>query len=232
MKLSRNTLLMPFEIKSAGDAGEVKGLGAAFNNVDGGKDVIHPGSFKKSIDFYHESKSMPAMFWNHEQTMPCGDWRTMQEDAKGLDVVGDIWHGKGMPHAEMAYNVARGTGMKGMSIGYKTLKADREAKTGIRHIYDVALKEISILLWPMNDRAEILSIKSLMQDDKGEFKSIRDIEEILSETLTGLSNREVKALLADGYKGLAKLRDAADSSQENASEFSAELKKLAAIMAG
>lgn len=223
----KNRILIPFAVETKNDAapGEIKGLGAAFNNKDGGNDIIHPGAFKKSIEFYHEVKAMPAMLWNHDTGCPVGDWKSLEERDTGLHNVGDIWHNKGMPNAEMAYNVARGTGMKGMSIGYKTLKADRDSKTGVRHIYDVALKEISILLWPMNDKAEIHSVKGMMLDKDGKFKSIRDLEEIIRETLD-LSNREIKALLAHGYKGLASLRDE-ETDQEQVAKLSAELIALA-----
>jgi len=228
----RRRILVPFdtEIKAEdAESGKISGYGAAFNNKDGGGDVIVPGAFKKSIDFYQESKAMPAMCWNHDQACPVGDWTTMQETGKGLFMQGQIWHGKGMPNAEMAYNVAKGTGMKGMSIGYKTLQADRDSKTDTRHIHSLALKEVSVLLWPMNDKAEILSVKGLMLNEKGEFKSIRDLEEILYETCKGLSHREVKALLADGYKGLANLREE-DPADTQIKSFSKELRKLAESM--
>lgn len=230
----KKRIMIPLEIEQKGlegDGYEIKGLGSAFSNTDKGGDVIHPGAFKRSIEFYHQIKSQPAMLWAHDVKLPVGNWRSMEETKSGLFQVGDIWRGKNIPTADMAYEVAKGTGMKGLSIGFSAIKADRNTKQNRRDIYEIALKETSIVLWPMNEDAAIQSVKSLMIGEDGKFKSIRELEDLIRETLD-LSSRECKALLSGGYKALASLRDEDETKAQDAGtlEVLSELSKLVKAM--
>jgi HK97 family phage prohead protease len=198
-------VFVPFECKDLKDTGELKGYGAAFNNIDHGKDMIVPGAFKKSLDAHMRAKTMPAFLYSHDVKEPVGDWFRMGEDSTGLDTEGKIWVGDGIPRAQQAYRLSKSTGPKGLSIGYVTKKSDFNSKTGVRSLTEIDLHEVSIVTFPMNEKAIITGVKSLFKDAEGKFRSIRELESLLRDG--GLSAQEAKAFLSKGASALG-LRDA------------------------
>lgn len=205
-------IVLPFDFLADGlqtkkaDQGEgfIAGLGAAFGNVDQGGDVCMPGCFAKSLVEHRANGTMPHMFWNHGPS-PVGDWLNMEEKPKGLLCEGNIWTGKGIQDAERARMVAKSKTKRGLSIGYVVKQATIDQATGIRRLVELALEEVSIVLFPMNQSAIIEQAKGLA----GELPSIRDLETVLRDA--GLSNKQAKALLARGFSGL---RDADNSETE------------------
>ena len=157
-----DTLCFPFlEVKAAddGEPGTFTGYGSTFGNVDLGKDRVIKGAFKDAIATYLKAKQMPAMFWQHDARMPIGDWHEVEEDDKGLRVKGRLWIGKGIPEAERAYCMLRGTGPKGLSIGYVPKLHDKDDK-GVRNLKAVDLPEISVVGYGMNPKATVSGIKA------------------------------------------------------------------------
>lgn len=208
-----NVLITDFlELKIAADAAEVgafSGYGSTFGNVDQGKDKCMKGCFMESL-----KSGLPAMFWQHDPGEPIGEWTEVQEDGKGLKVSGKLWLGKGIPKAEQAYLMLKANGPKGLSIGYRTRNSTYDEKTGVRSLVQVDLKEISVVSFPMNEKAKIVSIKSQLTD--GIVPTARDVEEILRDA--GFSAKRAKAFMADGYKGIAR--------DEQPSAVSAEIAQL------
>jgi HK97 family phage prohead protease len=160
---------------------------------------------------------MPDMYWMHDPKEPVGSWIDMGEDAKGLMVEGQIWTGDAETEcSRKAYNVASGTGIKGLSIGYKTKAASRDQKSGARRLEVLALSEISIVgAQAMNPRATVLGIKSIFAD--GQVPSIRELEDMLRDA--GMSATQAKALLAGGYKSLPRDEGLAHTAEQEIAEL-------------
>jgi HK97 family phage prohead protease len=199
------SLLAPFlEVKlDAGQPGRFRGYGSTFGNVDLGKDRCAKGCFARSLGEHAKAGTLPAMYWMHDRSEPVGDWVDMGEDNKGLYTEGQLWTGDNETEcSRKSGNLLRGTGPKGMSIGYATRKYSFDQKLGIRTLEDVDLFEVSIVGYGMNPKALVTHIKSLVED--GEIPTIRDIEEALRDA--GLSATQAKAILSSGYKAL--VRDA------------------------
>ena len=194
------------ECKMLDKRGSFAGYGAAYENVDHGDDLIKQGAFSKSIAELTKEGIMPSMFWMHNQNTPVGEWSSVAEDRRGLKVAGGLWVDGGIEDreptelAKMAYNVVRSKTAAGLSIGYQTVKYSftEISKRRVRVLEELKLGEISIVSFPMNPKAKITAVKSLLQE--GTVADIRVFEEYLRDA--GLSRSQAKALLADGYKAL------------------------------
>lgn len=187
--------------------GRFKGYLSTFGNVDHDNDVVKSGAFKTSLKEWASKGQMPAMYWNHDNNEPVGDWLSMIPDDVGLAVEGQLhMDGKVAPTQATikAYRVTTGNGPKAMSMGFQTRKAAKRSD-GARELQDVHLIEGSIVQFPANDLAAITGAKSsLFVGDDGVPIDIREMEKLLRDG--GLSARQAKALLAGGYRNL--LRDA------------------------
>lgn len=222
-----NTLTTPFlEVKfDASTPGRFKGYGSTFGNVDLGKDRCIKGCFERSLGEHAKAGTLPSMCWMHDRSEPVGDWIDVAEDSKGLRMEGQLWTGDNETEASRkSGNMLRGTGPKGLSMGYVTKKYAFDQKTGVRDLQDVDLMEVSIVGYGMNPKALVHSIKSQLAD--GLVPTIRDVEEILRDA--GFSAAQAKALLSQGWKGVE--RDA-DTHQTAGQEIK-ELMRLRAILRG
>jgi hypothetical protein len=191
-------LLAGMEVKFEKDApdGTFIGYGSTFGNVDLGNDVCAKGCFSRTLKEHLTSKSMPSLYWMHDRRIPIGDWTAMEEDEKGLKATGQLWIGKGIKEAEQAYCMLKGTGKKGLSIGYHTRKSSMDEVKKTRTLIDVDLPEVSVVGYGMNQKALVTHVKSLA----GIYPTIRELEDILREV--GISASQAKALLASGYKAV------------------------------
>jgi uncharacterized protein len=204
----RNTLHIPFELKGAlKDDGSFEGYGSTFGNVDLGKDRVVEGAFDRTLAAHKKEGTLPSMYFSHIGSEPIGDWKFIETDKKGLWGSGQLWIGKGIPKAEQAYMMMKGTGKKGLSIGYASVRSSYDDKKGIRNLEDVDLYEISPTSMPMNPKATVTGVK----DASGNFLSKRELEQALRDVM-GCSASEAKAFLAKGYAGLCEDRE--DASPE------------------
>jgi hypothetical protein len=195
----------PLEIKLAADqtAGEIAGYGAIFDALDLQGDIIKPGAFTASLREHKAANTWPAMLWSHDQSKPIGTWLQMGEDGKGLLVAGRI--NLDVQAGREARALLKAGAIKGLSIGYRAdPKATRyDAKLGARILGGVMLHEVSLVSIPANPAASVLQAKSIANP--------RDLEHLLREA--GFSKSAAKALIAGGWRALAKAPDAATLSQ-------------------
>lgn len=223
-----NTLLVPMlELKlDAGQPGRFKGYGSTFGNVDLGKDRCVKGCFARSLAEHAKGGTLPAMYFMHDRKEPVGDWLDMKEDSRGLLVEGQVWQGDAETEcSRKSANMLRGTGPKGLSMGYITKRYSFDQKTGIRDLEDVDLPEVSVVGYGMNPKALVTSMKSLFAD--GLVPTVRDVEELLRDA--GFSAAQAKALLAKGWTGV--VREADPNNQTTGQEIK-ELLRLRAILRG
>lgn len=182
-----------FAIKADADARTIEGLGSVFGNVDQGNDIVLPGAFAKSLQ-----SRKPAMLWQHKTDHVIGVWDEMRETGEGLYVKGRILE---TTLGNDVYTLAKAGALTGMSIGYGVKDSSIDRKTGVRQLRELVLHEVSLVTFPMNERATITRVKSA----DGTLMTEREFEEYLRDG--GLSWREAKAFVAGGYKAIATRRD-------------------------
>lgn len=196
-------LRMDMEVKFASDkSGVFSGYGAITGNVDAGGDMLAKGVFKQTLRAWEDKGKYPPMLLQHgggflggaDDMLPVGKWTSMEENSKGLKVEGELF----------ALNTERGTyiyeGLKagaldGLSIGYRAKEFVVGTKPGEprRTLKSVDLIELSIVTFPMNDKARVGAVKS------GDIKTIREFEDFLRD-VGGYSHAAAKAIAAGGFK--------------------------------
>ena len=111
-KLQYKTIeLKDVELKSEEDGATFSGYASVFNGNDLVGDTILPGAFKETIKL-----STPKMFFNHDSfSLPIGKWIKVEEDEKGLKVVGELTPGN--PQSEAVKAALKHGTVDGLSIG-------------------------------------------------------------------------------------------------------------------
>ncbi|MDO6589724.1 HK97 family phage prohead protease [Loktanella sp. D2R18] len=120
----------------------ISGYASLFGQADQGGDTVLPGAYAGSLAQGRQIK----MLWQHDPAQPIGVWDEVREDDNGLWVKGrlltDVAKGR-----EAASLVAAGA-IDGLSIGYRTVKAQKNDKGG-RLLSQLELWEVSLVTFPM-----------------------------------------------------------------------------------
>ena len=120
-----------------------------------------PGAYAASLSKLAGRGDKVRMLWQHDPMRPIGVWDEIREDARGLWVKGRL-----LPEVaqarEAAALVAAGA-IEGLSIGYRTLGAERGAKG--RVLTEIELWEVSLVTFPMLAEAKV-GRKSGDRDDE------------------------------------------------------------------
>lgn len=145
------------EIKTLQDDGTFEGLLSPYGNVDSGGDVVEAGAFTKSLSDYG---NVVPMLWQHKADCPIGEL-TLSDQAEGLYCRGKLL--LDIPEASKAYALLKAGIIKGLSIGYETIKS--QVIGGVRHLKELRLYEGSVVTFPMNESASVTSVKSLERKD-------------------------------------------------------------------
>ena len=184
------------KIKAVQEDGFFSGYGAVFGNVDWYNDVILPGAFAKSLEKWAEKNKMPPVLWNHNDGEPIGVYTNIYEDEKGLFVEGRLLIDD-VPRAKSTHALLKAGAIDGLSIGYKTKKANQQTN-GIRELIELDLGEISIVTMPANEESLITSVKSKLEE--GELPSLPEFEKFLRES--GFSKSQATAIAGKGLRHL------------------------------
>lgn len=198
---------LEFKSSESDKPGYFKGYGATFGNKDLGNDIILPGAFDTTIETHIKSGTVPAMFYEHNREEPIGDYLSVSIDKKGLLVEGQLWVGEGIPRADQAYKMLQSKTGKGLSIGYSHLTPPiYDDKKKARQLTSLAVHEISPTGMPMNPKASLLTVKSILEDRK--IITVRDAEDCLRD-VGGMSASDAKLFIAALKGGLTAEWDAA-----------------------
>lgn len=181
-----------FEIKNLKPDGSFSGYGSTFGNVDEGNDICDEKCFDRTLAEMKKSDGMPGMFFSHDIREPVGEWDVVEKDKKGLYAEGRIAINQGIPKAQQAYLMLKSKGPKGLSIGYSTKKYSYDEKKGVRTLLDVDLLEISPTPFPMNRKAKITGVKSLLVGKTN--ITVREAEDILRDA--GFTSGDAKHFLS------------------------------------
>jgi HK97 family phage prohead protease len=131
--------------------GRFAGYASVFGEVDDGGDIVMPGAFRKSLGL--RGRHRVKMLFQHDPKEPVGTWDKVVEDGFGLWVEGRLV-GEVPRTDALRRLIARGA-VDGLSIGFRTVKSTRDPRTGHRRLWEIDLWEISIVTFPMMDRARI-----------------------------------------------------------------------------
>lgn len=136
--------------------GTFEGYASLFGKVDLGRDLVERGAFAASLQ--KRSAAGIRMLFQHDPNAPIGNWTEIREDARGLFVRGRL--ALDAARAREVHSLLKEGALDGLSIGFRTVRARTEAKTGIRRILEVDLWEISVVTFPMLPEARIDAVKA------------------------------------------------------------------------
>ncbi|MFV0492421.1 MAG: HK97 family phage prohead protease [Pseudorhodobacter sp.] len=132
----------------------VEGYASLFGKCDQGGDVVKKGAYAASLKRLSGGGRRVKMLWQHDPAQPIGVWDEVREDDTGLYVKGrildEVERGR-----EAAALLAAGA-IDGLSIGYRTLRAERDGK-GHRLLSELELWEVSLVTFPMLPEARVAS---------------------------------------------------------------------------
>ena len=131
--------------------GRFAGYASAFGRLDEAGDIVMPGAFEKSLK--RRGAQRLRMLFQHDPKEPVGNWEVAREDAYGLWVEGRLV--PGVPRADALRALIERKAIDGLSIGFRTVRATRDAGTGHRRLWAVELWEISVVTFPMLAEARI-----------------------------------------------------------------------------
>jgi HK97 family phage prohead protease len=161
---------------------------------------------------------LPAMLWQHRQAEPIGIYTSMEEDAVGLKVVGQLAL-KTTRGAE-AYELMKMGALSGLSIGYVVRDDSWDRLTGVRTLKKLDLYEVSPVTFPMNDASRVSSVKSAIE----ELEDLKSAEQYLRDA--GMSRTEAKAFIAR-----LKCLGQSDSDGGEMQQIAEALKRRGAVLA-
>lgn len=134
------------------EGARIEGYASLFDLADQGGDVVQPGAYGASLARMRAEGRQVKMLWQHDPAQPIGVWDEVGEDARGLWVKGRLLADVRRGREAMAL-VAAGA-VDGLSIGYRTLRAERDGK-GRRLLAELDLWEVSLVTFPMLPQARV-----------------------------------------------------------------------------
>jgi HK97 family phage prohead protease len=154
---------LPFAVKAIGAEGRISGYASVFDEVDAQQERVARGAFARSLYAMKQRRRLPPMLWMHDARQPVGVWDAVREDPHGLAVEGQLALGAGT--ARDAYELLKMGAVTGLSIGYRTVASEVNAKTRIRTLLEVDLLEVSLVTFPANGLARVDAVKVVRTQD-------------------------------------------------------------------
>ncbi|HFC04820.1 MAG TPA: HK97 family phage prohead protease [Rhizobiales bacterium] len=136
--------------------GVFEGYASVFGAIDASGDQVLPGAFSASLA--RRGVANIRMLFQHDPAQPIGTWLNIRQDKKGLYVRGRL--SMAVQRSIELESLLREGAIDGLSIGFKTIRARRDAKTGIRQLVTVDLWEISLVTFPMLTSARVATLKT------------------------------------------------------------------------
>ena len=187
--MKRKHLYSEAEIKAVEDDGKsyITGYASVYGNVDSYGDVVEPGAFTKTCS-EQVPKGQVKFFYNHTEIKGVVvEWR--DDPTRGLWIKAYV--SKALSVQDWYTMVKEGI-LNRMSFAYDTIKSRFDTNTGIRHLTELKLYEVSVVDFPANEEAEVLAAKAAREDSR-----IDDLEskvKLLEETIKSLTAEPVKPL--------------------------------------
>lgn len=189
------------KIKSYQDSGKVEGYVSIYGNKDLNGDIVEPGAFSKTVS---ESGGEVVMLLHHDRTRPIG-MAKLEEREKGLFLSGQI--ATDLPDGELAHKQAAKGLLRGLSIGYRTVKEMWDDMAKAFRLYEVKLFEASLVTIPANPLTLIESVKA---EQDLIARAAEDIK--AGRTLSAATRKRLEAAIEE----IQALLTQADASEEAA----------------
>jgi len=142
-----------FSLKSFdAEKGEFEGLASVYDVQDLGGDIVKKGAFTRTLE--HRKGKVPLL-WQHDSAEVIGI-AELKDSRDGLGIRGKL--NLKVAKAVEAYELLKQGAIKGLSIGYDVVKETAEG--GARLLKELALWEVSVVTFPMNPEAAVMSVKS------------------------------------------------------------------------
>lgn len=132
--------------------GVISGYASLFEAADQGGDVVRKGAYAASLSRLKAEARAVKMLWQHDPAQPIGIWDEVREDGRGLFVKGRFL--SEVQKGAEAMALVRVGAIDGLSIGYRTVRAEKNAK-GQRLLHELELWEVSLVTFPMLPEARI-----------------------------------------------------------------------------
>ncbi|HWK15039.1 MAG TPA: HK97 family phage prohead protease [Rhizobiaceae bacterium] len=155
----RERKFVPVAIEKVNATGSFSGYASLFGKIDLGRDVVERGAFAASLA--KRGAAGIRMLFQHDPKEPIGFWAEVREDERGLFVRGRL--ALGSARARDVHALMRSGALDGLSIGFRSVRARREAGSGIRRIREADLWEISVVTFPMLPEARVTQVKGARQ---------------------------------------------------------------------
>lgn len=201
------------EVKATDEQeGTFEGYASTFNNVDKGNDIVVSGAFRKSLRRRPYQKV--KLLYQHRTDEPIGVFESMKEDENGLFVKGRL--AMGTQKGRESYELLKMGALDAMSIGFKAdpKMQSYDERRRRRYLKEIDLMEVSLVTFPMNDKAIIHQVK-------GADRTIREWEDLLRDAgdlsrvdakigakalITALEQREVEDDYGDVIEKIKKVK--------------------------
>lgn len=131
---------------------EIAGYASVFGLRDKGGDTVLPGAYGASLKRLGVRGEKVRMLWQHDPGQPIGVWDEVVEDGHGLFVRGRLL--EDVARAREAKALLEAGAVEGLSIGYRTLRAEKTPEGG-RRLIELDLWEVSLVTFPMQAEARV-----------------------------------------------------------------------------
>jgi HK97 family phage prohead protease len=206
-------MVVPFSVKNIEEEQDFfrfKGYASTFGNVDLGGDKVMPGAWTETLKEIKESGTVVPILWQHNHSEPLGVYDVIGEDAKGLFVDGRMPKADSFVTGRVMPQMKIGSIGK-LSIGYGIKKDGFKWKGDVRELHSLKLFETSLVTFPMNTDADILSFKAIDFSTLADVE-IRELERAMKEGIK-FDNKEAKQIISL-MKSAGMLRDEHDGSRD------------------
>jgi uncharacterized protein len=133
------------------DGAVIAGYASLFGAEDQGGDVVSRGAYAASLARLAEAGQRVKMLWQHDPGRPIGVWDEVREDGRGLWVKGRLL--LEVQAGREARALLEAGAIDGLSIGYRTVRAEKAAAGRVLHQID--LWEVSLVTFPMLPEARV-----------------------------------------------------------------------------
>ncbi len=133
------------------EAAVFAGYASLFGARDSAGDVVMPGAFRASLSA--RGPRAIKLLWQHEPQAVIGVWEDIREDSIGLRVRGRLI--EEVAQGREAATLIDAGALDGLSIGFRTVRARRDAATGGRRLVEIDLWEISLVTFPVLSGARV-----------------------------------------------------------------------------
>ncbi len=145
--------------------GVFSGYASLFDKVDLARDRVMRGAFRQTLA--RRGAAGIRMLWQHDPTEPIGVWTLIEEDHKGLFVRGRLL--MDVARGREALALMQQGALDGLSIGFRTSKARKDPRSGVRELTEIDLWEISLVTFPMLPEARVARVKTSARAGTGPF---------------------------------------------------------------